>query len=416
MWIGLCVVVAAGCSIQHHPFRPEADAAVDAPTVNFRALAYLKDPTPAANDNFGYSVAMSGDADILAVGAIQGSAAGYVDVFQRRGEGWSFWQRLSTGDASFGCSLALSDNGYTLVVGALGAANNAGAAYVFTNNTASWTNHGALPVPSPASFDGIGHSVAVNADGSKIVVGARGDSSNAGAAHVFMRLGAVPNWAHSAKLLPEAPSAFGESVAISHDGSTIAVGTAAGVTYAFVDGVQAPVISAGGNRVALSGDGTTLATASRTYGGFGAAFIYTRDAAGWLQRETISASNPYIPPGPTGIFAFGSSLALSANGSVLAVGAFGESSNATGVNGDQLDHSAKNAGAAYVFRRSGDTSAQTDYVKATNTDAFDGFAGYSLALDATGAMLLVGAPYESSNGDPTNNDASGAGAAYLYGP
>ena len=47
---------------------------------------------------------------------------------------------------------------------------------------------------------------------------------------------------------------------------------------------------------------------------------------------------------------FGQSMALSGDGNTLAVGAFGERSAATGVNGDQADNSASVAGAVYVFR------------------------------------------------------------------
>ena len=46
---------------------------------------------------------------------------------------------------------------------------------------------------------------------------------------------------------------------------------------------------------------------------------------------------------------FGGSVALSANGSTLAIGAFGEASNATGLNGNQADNSAGNSGAVYLY-------------------------------------------------------------------
>src|SRR5204863_111599 len=75
---------------------------------------------------------------------------------------------------------------------------------------------------------------------------------------------------------------------------------------------------------------------------------------------------------------FGSSISLS--GDSLAVGAYGESSAATGVNGNQADNSASNAGAVYVFARMGTTWTQQAYVKASNTEAFDAF-GWSVSPD-----------------------------------
>ena len=112
-----------------------------------------------------------------------------------------------------------------------------------------------------------------------------------------------------------------------------------------------------------------------------------------------------------------SHYSLSLSGDTLAVGAYFEESNATGVNGDQTDNSASGAGAVYVFVRdpSTDTWSQQAYLKASNTGVSDYF-GTSVAL--SGDTLAVGAHEEDSNatgvdGDQTNNSASSAGAAYV---
>jgi trimeric autotransporter adhesin len=115
---------------------------------------------------------------------------------------------------------------------------------------------------------------------------------------------------------------------------------------------------------------------------------------------------------------FGWSVALSADGDTLAVGAPLEDSNATGVNGDGANNDASNSGAVYVFTRAGATWAQQAYVKASNTGANDRF-GHSVALSADGDTLAVGAYFEDSNatgvnGDQDNNAASNSGAVYLY--
>jgi FG-GAP repeat len=108
---------------------------------------------------------------------------------------------------------------------------------------------------------------------------------------------------------------------------------------------------------------------------------------------------------------FGRSLAVFDD--TLVVGAPGESSNATGVDGNQLDTSADSAGAVYVFVRQGAVWMQQAYLKASNTGKDDGF-GSALAL--SGDVLAVGAPGESS-GSPSNqhDDSVGsAGAVYLF--
>src|SRR5262249_59362196 len=104
----------------------------------------------------------------------------------------------------------------------------------------------------------------------------------------------------------------------------------------------------------------------------------------------------------------------------VVVGAAGEASNATGVNGNQADNSAMGAGAAYVFVRDGTTWSQQAYLKASNTNAGDYFGGPPVGAPAvSGDTAVVGAGGEASkatgvNGDQTDNSAMFAGAAYVF--
>ena len=111
----------------------------------------------------------------------------------------------------------------------------------------------------------------------------------------------------------------------------------------------------------------------------------------------------------------------------MAVSAYWEASKATGVNGNQNDESIPQAGAVYVFTRTGTTWTQQAYIKASNTgeagteDKFgdgDQF-GVSIALSDDGRTLAVGAISEDSNaaginGDQANNSATSAGAVYVF--
>ena len=130
------------------------------------------------------------------------------------------------------------------------------------------------------------------------------------------------------------------------------------------------------------------------------------------QRAYLKASNP----DPDDLF--GRGIALSADGTTLAVSAPGEDSIATGIGGDQKDNSAQQAGAVYVFVATGTTWVQQSYVKASNTDASDQF-GYRVALSADGNTLAVSAIFETSaatgvNGDQANNASRNAGAVYVF--
>src|SRR5436190_2555957 len=123
----------------------------------------------------------------------------------------------------------------------------------------------------------------------------------------------------------------------------------------------------------------------------------------------------YLKPSNTDTnYRFGSSVAVS--GRTVVIGAWGESSGARGVNGDQNDRSATNSGAAYVFVRQGMNWMQEAYLKASNTDAEDVF-GQTVAID--GDTIVVGAPREASsatsvNGDQNDNGRTESGAAYVF--
>jgi hypothetical protein len=141
----------------------------------------------------------------------------------------------------------------------------------------------------------------------------------------------------------------------------------------------------------------------------GAVYLFERDSNDrWSQVAYIKASNPGLDE------AFGAAVAL--QGDQLVVGAVGEGSNATGINGDQTDESKPGSGAAYVFERdTGGVWSQSAYVKASNTDSQDRF-GKALAILRD--SVIASAPGEQSgsagvNGDESDNSINGAGAVYI---
>ena len=184
---------------------------------------------------------------------------------------------------------------------------------------------------------------------------------------------------------------FGWRVALSADGDTLAVSANAEASAATgVDGDQAD-------------DSAEVA---------GAVYVFVRTNDAWSQQAYLKASN-------TGANDyFGYSLALSASGDTLVVGATGESSAATGVSGDQSSNALVSAGAVYVFVREGGAWSQQAYVKASNTGEGDLFGG-DVALSADGDTLAVGAFGEDSaatgiGGDQKNDARINAGAAYVF--
>lgn len=335
--------------------------------------AYLKASNTQTNDNFGTAVALSADGSTLAVGAPgEDSAATTIDGNQ-------------------------ADN----------SAGEAGAVYVFSRSGTRWEQQAYLKASNARAGAQFGMSVALSADGSTLVVGAPLESSSAtgvdgdqaddaarwaGAVYVFTRSGT--RWRQEAYVKASNTAAndmFGTSVTLSGDAATLAVGA----------------INESSGAVGIDGDQTDRSVPSA-----GAVYLFTRDQATWQQQAYVKASNTGRGD------SFGASVALSADGGTLVVGASTEDSAATGIDGDQTDNSATEAGAVYVFTRTGSTWGQQAYIKASNTSPIDLF-GSSVAVSGDGATLAVGAYAEDSgatgvNGNQSNDAMLESGAAYIF--
>lgn len=473
--------------------------------VGWSQQAYVKAPNTDTNDHFGTSVAISATGNILAVGAPgedgvlsnlfanTASSSGAVYVFLRTGTTWTLDGYIKPNQAAenlrFGSSVALSESGAHLLIGApgdaqlsygvngnsIGLAPESGAAFLFTRLApGTWASQVYFKASNTDTGDHFGQSVALSADGAMVAVGAPGESSgpgtlkdnnaspNSGAAYFFTK-SMVSGWSEFARIKGSfalSNDAFGQSLSISRDGVFLAVGATgddsagtgisaapgpltasnSGAVYVFerVGGgfLQRAYVKASntdandrfGHSVALSYQGTTLAVgapgeaaattgingtqANNTSTNRGAAYVFTRSGTTWSQQA-------YVKPSTTRADSFfGSSVAVSSDGSVLAVGAPGEASNSVGINGSQSTALLTKSGAAYVFFRTGTAWAQHAFIKASNTGAYDEF-GHDVALSADGGTLAVMAVEEASNStvinqDPSNNAAPGAGAAYVF--
>jgi hypothetical protein len=397
--------------------------------------AYLKASNTQGGDRFGGSVAIGGNTVVIgALGeasnatsvngnqndnSVSNSGAAY--VFSRTAGVWTQQAYLKASNAEggdlFGKSVAIT--GDTAVVGAVGEDSSAtivngnqtnntsdfsGAAYVFTRTTGVWTQQAYLKASNTDSDDQFGVSLAIAGD--TVIVGAsnedsnaisiNGDpddnaASNAGAAYVFTRTTGV--WTQQAYLKAsntDVDDQFGVSVAIADE--TVIVGA---------EGEDSI-----GNQSDNSADFA------------GAAYVFTRSAGSWTQQAYLKASNAESDDLEEGDL-FGHFVAIS--GDTAVIGAIGEDSNATTVNGDQTDNSARFAGAAYVFTRTANVWTQQDYLKASNTDVNDLENGdlFGISVAISGKTVVIGARNEDSNaitvnGNQADNSASNAGAAYVF--
>lgn len=401
--------------------------------------AYVKASNPSPSANFGSSVALSRDGNTMAVAAYYESSAasgingnqndrsiteaGAVYIFTRTGTTWSqqaYLKASNTGNAAvgdgfaegdqFGYAIALSADGNTLAVGAIGedsnaigingdqadnSANQSGAVYVFNRAGATWAQQAYVKSSMTRPNVLFGYSIGLNAAGDTLAVAEFDADRGKGALYVVTRSGS--SWSHQARIQAanaENGDSLGYSLAISDDGHTLVAGAAdedcmiPGVNPSPCDKDQPEDNSSG------------------------AAYVFVRTGSSWAQQAFLKSSHPSKEDW------FGVRISVSGDGNTVAVSAPNEDSAAKGINGKQDDDSAAEAGAVYVFTRSGTTWAQQAYVKSSNSRAGDEF-GSSIALSQDGRTLLVGARGEDGgakgvNGNQGSTSVRDAGAAYLF--
>jgi hypothetical protein len=339
---------------------------------------------PATTD---YSLAIGNLARSLAVTATAADAGATVTVNDAT---------VLSGAPSAPISLAEGDTVVRIDVTASSGDRKFYAITVSRQGAAGLSQSAYLKASNGEAFDFFGRTVAI--DGDTLAVGAPNEDSaangvnnfendntagNSGAVYVLDR--ANGSWSQRAYVKasnPETGDLFGSSIALS--GDTLVVGAP-----------QEDSTSRGVNG-AQDNNGAPES---------GAAYVFTRANGGWSQQAYLKASNPAVND------FFGSSVALF--GDTLVVGAPGEDSMTSGINGDQNNDTETNSGAVYVFTRANGVWSQQAYVKASRPQAFDAF-GSSVALSRN--TLAVGALGEDSNSadNPFNNDATDSGAVYVY--
>jgi hypothetical protein len=292
------------------------------------------------NGDFGTSVSLSGDGNTALIGADGDNGyLGAVYVYARAGFGslyTPFGSKLTPNDSSrvpnFGVSVALSADGLTAVIGGSSDGSFVGATWVFTIQYASWTQFGSKLVGT--GYVGTseiyqGSSVSISANGSTIISGAYGDNNFAGCAFVFaLESGA---YVQQARLVgASAGSRMGWSVSLDAAGVTAFVGAPysnSGSTWVFVyiagnwTQIGSPLVDSGavheGSAVQTNSAGTMVVIGEEGDDSYvGGASIWALSAGTWVQISEL------VGTGYTGQSYQGSSVVMSSNGSVVAVGGF----------------------------------------------------------------------------------------------
>jgi hypothetical protein len=241
------------------------------------------------------------------------------------------------GSAGFGYSVALSSDGRTALVGGPSDSTNYGAAWVFVREGGVWVQQGSkLRPPHEGGVASFGAAVALSGDGNTALIGANNEGLGAGAAYVFVREGST--WHEVQKLEPPGRTSrakFGWSVAISRDGQTALIG--------------APQ------------QGTNE----------GSDWVYHRNGEVWEEQAQLNAGEPGAEN------RFGWSVALSADGSTVLTGGWG---------------AGETDGRAWAFTREGSTWTQQGPPLAPSDPTGHPEFGWAVALsddDNTGLISGV---------------------------
>ena len=307
----------------------------------------------ASNDQSGNAVAFSSDGTTVAIGAPKndgsGTDEGQVRVYKNISGTWTQIGADIDGEAAgdnFGYSVSISSDGTTVAIGAPfndGSGTDAGQVrvYQYISSISNWTQIG-VDIDGEAAYDNSGYSVSISSDGTTVAIGAlynAGGSSQAGHVRVYQYNSSSSNWTKIGADI-DGESVYdnsGNSVSISSDGTTVAIGAANndGIgtdvgqvrVYKNISGTWTKIgadidgEAAGDNfgySVSISSDGTTVAIGAPHNDGSGTdagqVRVYKNNAGTWTQIGADfdgEAANDY----------FGNSVSISSDGTKVAIGA-----------------------------------------------------------------------------------------------
>jgi hypothetical protein len=310
----------------------------------------------APNDNFGSSVSLSSNGNILAVGGPvndgNGINSGHVRIFENINGTWVQIGQDIDGEAPndfFGWSLSLSSNGNILAVGAPASGGNginSGHVRIFEYQNGTWVQVGQDIDGDP--FDNLGFSLSLSGDGNILAIGALLGNNGTGYARVYQNLNG--SWTQVGQDIDgEADTdLFGAWLSLSSDGSILAVG--------------AP---------GHDGNGDTS----------GLVQIFQNQNGSWIQvGQDINGEAADNESG---------SVSLSADGSVIAIGA------------PRNDENGINSGHTRIYKNQNGTWVQLGQ-DIDGEASFDEF-GLGVSLSSDGSILAISATGNDGNGDSSGH-------------
>ena len=372
----------------------------------------------ASNDQFGSGISLSSDGLIVAIAAVgndgNGSNSGHVRVYENQAGTWTQIGSDINGESAgdeFGNSISLSSDGSIVAIGAVsndGNGSNSGHVRVYKNQAGVWTQIG-NDIDGESAGDKFGNSVSLSSDGSIVAISAienDGNGTASGHVRVYENQGGV--WIQIGNDIDGESSndRSGSDISLSSDGSIVAIGAVSndgnGISSGHVrvyenqagvwtqvgndiDGESADDNSGFG--VSLSSDGSIVAIGAAGNDGNGSnsghVRVYENQAEVWTQIgndiEGESVNN-----------FFGFNLSLSSDGSIIAIGAIGNSGNGS------------NSGHVRVYENQ--AGVWTQIGNDIEGESPDDNSGLDVSLSSDGSIVAIGA---------VNNDGNGSNSGHV---
>ena len=355
----------------------------------------------APNDNSGRSVSLSSDGSVVAIGApfsnLPNAGPGHVSIYVDENDVWTQVVNINgvVDGSRFGSSVSLSSDGSVIAIGAI-FANSVG---IYRSQDGVWSQVGS-DIDGESLGDLSGLSISLSSDGSVVAIGANlndGNGNNSGHARVYRNLSDV--WTQIGSDIDGKAEGdeSGSSVSLSSDGSVVAIGAPFNDdngnnsghvrVYRNLSDVWTQIGSEidgevegdqSGSSVSLSSDGSVIAIGApfNDGNGFrsGHVRVYRNLSDVWTQIGSEINGESVVDQS-------GSSASLSSDGSVVAIGAIFSDSG---------------SGHVRIYRNLSDVWTLTG-IDIDGEDAED-FSGSSISLSSDGSVVAIGAPFNDGNG------------------
>ncbi|KJF92258.1 hypothetical protein UB34_20520, partial [Photobacterium leiognathi] len=303
-------------------------------------------------------------------------------------EGLTHYLKASDGSAThqFGYATAISQDGMTVAVLARnapsieGGTDNTGAVYLYRRDGASWQEVAIFRTNQ--TTNGL-EKITMSADGRRVVIGAPNQAFVFNAPTVNGQVNWAGEW--NMNTLEHGITAS-STLAMNATGNILLVSTSAnstgrvliyrleGESWTFAQQIDAPnANSYFGYRMSLTDDGSLIAIGAYADSSQGRVYTYRYLDSQWALEDTLVTSG--IDNGDR----FGMSVSLNASGTRLAIGAPRDAGPTNSLN---------RQGAAYVYEYENNAWSEVTVMRALSPAATDTY-GVGVALSPSGDKLMV---------------------------